>query len=133
MIVTDEQKRIELMHTIDRFVAIIKPKQPFLDWLESLPDWDLDMTLEKLREDSNAYLVPEYDSTEQAMRYIERNHKAIFEWELWSWYTDETSWPEKLTPSVSLNGLTLRYTKWSLICWVSISCEKNSKFPLTMK
>jgi hypothetical protein len=100
MIVTDEQKRIELMHTIDRFVAIIKPKQPFLDWLESLPDWDLDMTLEKLRGDSNAYLVPEYDSTEQAMRYIERNHKAIFEWELWSWYTDETSWPEKLTPSV---------------------------------
>ena len=88
------------VHTIDRFVAIIKPKQPFLDWLESQPDWDLDMTLDDLREDSNAYLVPEYDSTEQAMLYIERNHKAIFEWELWSWYTDEDMWPEKLTPSV---------------------------------
>jgi len=58
------------------------------------------MTLEELREDSNAYLVPEYDSTEQAMRYIERNHKAIFGWELWSWYTDEAMWQEKLTPSV---------------------------------
>ena len=88
------------MHTIDRFVAVIKPKQPFLDWHESQPDWDLDMTLVELREDSNAYLIPEYDSTEQAMRYIERNHKAIFEWELWSWYTDETMWPEKLTLSV---------------------------------
>lgn len=88
------------MHTIDRSVAIIKPKQPFLDWLENQPDWDLDMTLDDLREDSNAYLVPEYDSTEQAMRYIERNHKAIFEWELFGWYTDEAMWPEKLTLSV---------------------------------
>ena len=78
------------MHTIDRFVAVVKPKQPFLDWLESQPDWDLDMTLEELREDSNAYLIREYDSTDQAMRYIERNCKAIFEWELWNWYTDET-------------------------------------------
>ena len=34
------------------------------------------------------------------MRYIERNHKAIFEWELLSWYTDESVWPEKITPSV---------------------------------
>lgn len=59
-----------------------------------------DKLLGALREDSNAYLVPEYDSTEQAMRYIERNHKAIFEWELWSWYTDESVWPKKLTPNV---------------------------------
>jgi len=88
------------MYTIDRFVAIIKPKQPFLDWLESLPDWDLDITVEDLRQDSNAYLVPEYDSTDQAMRYIERKHRSIFEWEFWSWYTDETVWPEKLTLSV---------------------------------
>ena len=88
------------MHTIDRFVAIGKPEQPFLDWLESLPDWDLDITVEDLRKDSNAYLIREYDFTDQAMPYIERNHKAIFEWELWSWYTDETMWPERMTLSV---------------------------------
>ena len=62
------------MHTIDRFVAIIKPKQPFLDWLESQPDWDLDMTLEELRKDSNAYLIPEYDSTE---RVSEKSFKCL--------------------------------------------------------
>ena len=94
------KRRFMSMYTIDRFVAIVKPKQPFLDWLESDPDWDLDMKLEDLRKDSNAYLVPEYDSTEQAMRYIERNHKAVFEWELFGWCTDEEMWPEKLTLSV---------------------------------
>ena len=39
--------RAMTVHTIDRFVAIIKPKQPFLDWLESQPDWDMDTMLEE--------------------------------------------------------------------------------------
>ena len=88
------------MHTIDRFVAIINPKQPFLDWLESQPDRDLATTLEELRTECNALLIREYDSVEQAMRYIERNHKYIFELHLFDWYTDETMWPEKRTLSV---------------------------------
>ena len=41
------------MQSIDRLVAIIKPGQPFLDWLRSLPDWDLEMTLEELRSEGN--------------------------------------------------------------------------------
>ena len=88
------------MYIINRHAAIIKPRQPFLDWLESQPDWDLDITLEELRADCCAYLIPGYDSPEQAMRYIERNHKAIFEWELFGWYTDESIWPKKLTLSI---------------------------------
>ncbi len=88
------------MHAVNRFVAIIKPKQPFLDWLESQPDWDLDTTLEKLRTECNVLLIREYDSVEQAMRYIERNHRYIFELHLFEWYTDESMWPEKRTLSV---------------------------------
>ena len=88
------------MYLINRHVAIIKPKQPLLDWLESQPDWDEDITLEELRSDRCAYLIPAYVFLDQAMRYIERNHKIIFEWELFGWYTDESIWPEKRTLSV---------------------------------
>ncbi len=88
------------MHTINRFIAVIKPKQPFLDWLKSQPDWDLDTTLKELGDDCNAFLIPEYDTVEQAMRYIERQHKYIFELHLFDWYTDESTWPEKRTLSV---------------------------------
>jgi len=88
------------MRPINRFVAIIKPKQPFLDWLKSQPDWDSDTTLEKLRDECNALLVPEYDTNEQAMCYIERNYKTIFELQLFDWYTDESMWPEKRTLKV---------------------------------
>jgi len=87
------------MYLINRYVAIIKPEQPLLDWLESQPDWDLDITLDEIRADRCAYLIPNY-SPEQAMRYIERNYKTIFEWELFGWYTDESVWPEKRTLSV---------------------------------
>jgi len=88
------------MYLINRHVAIIKPKQPLLDWLESQPDWDVDITLEELRKDRCAYLIPAYVSLDQAKRYIERNYNAFFEWELYGWYTDESVWPEKRTLSV---------------------------------
>lgn len=88
------------MYTINRLIAIIKPKQPFLDWLESTPSWDLDLTLEYLREDCMALLIPEYGENEKALRYIERDCKWIFEMQLAGWYNDEAVWPEKRTLSV---------------------------------
>lgn len=88
------------MYLIDRFVAVIKPKQPFFDWLDSQPDREPDLTLEELRDDCNVFLIPEYDTNEQAMRYIERNHKEIFELQLLDWYLDDSVWPEKRTLSV---------------------------------
>ncbi len=45
------------MKVINRGVVIVQPKQPFLDGLGSLPD-PADTTLEYLREDSTAFLVP---------------------------------------------------------------------------
>jgi hypothetical protein len=89
------------MHIIvNRLAAIIKPKQPLLDWLKSQPDWDLDISLEELRADRYILLIPGYAFPEQAKRYIERNHKAIFELELFGWYTDESIWTKKRTLSV---------------------------------
>jgi len=85
---------------LNRHVALIKPKQPFLDWLESQPDWDVDITLEEIRADRCAYLIPGYPLNDQAMRYVERNHKSFFEWELYCWYTDKSIWPKKRTLSV---------------------------------
>jgi len=78
------------MYTIDRLIAIIKPRQPFMDWLESMPGWDLDLTLDDLRKDCLTLLIPEYDDNEKAMRYIERNCKSIFEMRLFrKWFDVE--------------------------------------------
>jgi len=82
------------MKTINRLVAIVKPKQPFLDCLESLPNWDMELALAELRKDCTAILIPEFGSNEEALRYIERKYKAIFEIELNDWHTDDGVWPK---------------------------------------
>ncbi len=83
------------MQSVDRLVAIIKPRQPFLEWLESLPDWDLKMTLEKLRDDCIALLIPEFGNNKEAKGHIEAGYQVVFDMQLNSWYTDPTMWPEE--------------------------------------
>ena len=69
------------MQSINRTAAIIRPRQPFVDWLNSLPDDDHDYTLEELSTDNLTFLIPEADSREGAMDYIRKKHNLIFEWE----------------------------------------------------
>ncbi len=47
------------MSEINRSLILLKPKQPFLNWLRALDDDDNDLTLKELSDDSTAYLVPE--------------------------------------------------------------------------
>ena len=86
--------------SINRLVAIIKPREPFLRWLESQPDWDLDMTLEELRTDCTALLIPEFDDNEQARNYLKANCRIVFEMQLNGWYIDPAMWPKKRNLSI---------------------------------
>ena len=79
---------------IDRNIAVIKPKQPFLDWLRSQPDWDLDLTLEQLHEECTVVLTPDFPYIEDARKYVESLYEMLFEIELDSWYTDPSWWPD---------------------------------------
>jgi hypothetical protein len=82
------------MYVINRAVAVIKPKQPFVDWINSHPDSAEDpVALEQVRQDCNVFLIPDFDSEEEVEEYIEDLSTDIFEIELESWYTDEESWP----------------------------------------
>ena len=40
------------MYTINRAIAIIKPKQAYFDWAMGLPDPHKNFTLESMREDA---------------------------------------------------------------------------------
>jgi hypothetical protein len=81
---------------IDRAVIIVKPKQPFVDWIQAHPDSaGLNLTLEQVREDSTAYLIPDLDSDQDAEEYIKDLSSDIFEIELESWYRDDQFWPKK--------------------------------------
>lgn len=81
------------MLLIDRAVAIIKPKQPFLDWLNRMPDPPAELTLEELRIDCTVLLIPEYADTAEGQSFIKGIYDQIFAMELDSWYRDEALWP----------------------------------------
>ncbi|WP_434778967.1 hypothetical protein [Neisseria sp. Ec49-e6-T10] len=86
------------MYFVDRSIALIQPKQPFLDWLRSVEDDQaIELTLSQLRADCNTFLIPQYVEPEEAVAYIDDIYLSIFKIELSSWYEDETVWPKDLS------------------------------------
>lgn len=81
------------MKSVNRYVAIIKPKQPYVDWINQLPDTEEQLTLGDLQADCTAILIPEFDHPEESRAFIDAMAKSLFEEELAGWCTDETFWP----------------------------------------
>jgi hypothetical protein len=80
-----------------RCAIVVKPLQPFLDWLIKNDPTD-DQSLEELQDDSNIYLLPDYedvDDIEKAIeKYIKSKHAQIFTHELSAWYLDPSMYPK---------------------------------------
>jgi hypothetical protein len=84
------------MDTINRQVAVIKPTEPYVAWINSLPGMSEDpSTIESLNNDCTALLLPYFDDDEESLKFIKRIYKRIFEIELESWSTDKKAWPKK--------------------------------------
>jgi hypothetical protein len=85
------------MRTINRSAVIIRPKQPFLDWLHGLPDeTNREISLEDLRRENTVYLLDDIDTLEQAIEQITPLAEDIFSEELAGCWTVEDDWPAVL-------------------------------------
>jgi len=67
------------MYTINRSIAIIRPKQPFLDWANQLPDTELKSSLDDFKTDCLAILIAEYGTDEEAKGHINEIYEDIFD------------------------------------------------------
>lgn len=83
------------MDIVNRSVAVIKPKKPFLDWLNTAPDNEVELTLDNIRADCNVLLLPDFDEPEEAVTYIDDLYEQLFEMELAAWYEDTQLWPKQ--------------------------------------
>ena len=84
------------MKTINRMPAVFKPKQPYLDWINSLPGTGRKMTMDELQDDKTCYLTPIYDDNGDALEFILKSAKKILETELSGWDTSGDYWPKTL-------------------------------------
>ena len=83
------------MQSINRTAVVIKPKEPFVDWINSMPDDSSSYTLEQIDEDNLTFLIPQYDDPGNTKKYIKKNYEMIFKYELWGLVTDKDFWPKK--------------------------------------
>jgi len=79
---------------LNRCVVIAKAKEPFLEWLEGLPD-PCDATLERINREATAYLLPYFEEEAEWDRILSRYAGSIFEDQLAAWWLDETDWPAR--------------------------------------
>lgn len=77
------------MYSINRSIAIIRPKQPFVDWANQLPDAEIKSSLYDFNTDCLAILLPEYNTEEEAIRYINKIYEDVFIEELYGWCTED--------------------------------------------
>jgi len=79
------------MESINRAAVVVKPKQPFLEWINSTGDDKY--TLDQLRQDNLTFLIPEYHSHDWTIKYLKKNFHQIFDWELYGWNMEREDWP----------------------------------------
>jgi hypothetical protein len=81
------------MQMINRAVVIVRPKQPLLDWVNATDPPEEPFTLDQIRGEGTALLVPEVDDERALERVLRRKFPRIFEQELEGWCNDEDTWP----------------------------------------
>lgn len=85
------------MKYINREAVIIKPKQPFLDWVNSDPKAKEKLTLKDISQENSILLIPEFDYEEDSINYIKERYSYIFEFELEGWMVNKKLWPQNRT------------------------------------
>jgi hypothetical protein len=84
----------EEITVIDRVAVTVSLTPVFLAWINSIDP--INSTIDDLG--GNTYLLPEVDGDITEIReFVDKHYRFFFEQELFSWYTDDTLWPKRLT------------------------------------
>lgn len=81
------------MVEIDRMALVLRPRQPFIDWLKAIAD-DEHVTDQTLQTDPTVVLVPVIDNEEELGVYVAQNYRPWLEHEFGSWCLKEEDWPK---------------------------------------
>ena len=78
---------------LNRSAIVVKPKQPFLDWLHTADPTNHKLTLGHLAREPTIYLIPECDTEADIQEVLSELCEEIFAEQLAGWYRDEETWP----------------------------------------
>ena len=78
---------------LNRSAIVVKPKQPFLDWLQTADPTSHRLILGDLSREPTIYLIPECDTEADVQQVLSELCEEIFVEQLAGWYRDEETWP----------------------------------------
>ena len=81
------------MKTINRSALLVQPAQPFLNWLHGVDPASAHLTLDDLRLEPTIYLLPEWETEEEALQHLAEVSGEIFEEQLNGWHRVPSVWP----------------------------------------
>jgi len=96
---------------VNRCVVTVLAREPFLIWLQSLPESG-DLTIDEVNQDATAYLLPDYEDDDEQQLILAQYYDLIFEDQLAGWWTEESDWPENRDLQV--------FTRWFSVEFHSI-------------
>jgi hypothetical protein len=90
----DQGETEKHMRLINRTAAVIKPRQPYIDWANSFEGAAGVVSLEEVRSNATALLIPEFDCLADGRDFLEENFALIFDNQLAAWSADSKTWPK---------------------------------------
>ena len=78
---------------LNRDLLVVRPREPFVEWAASVFD-DAQVSPETTRDWANAFLLPEFDTEEEALAWLSDECEVIFEVMLSEWIVVPEMWPE---------------------------------------
>src|ERR1039458_5284211 len=83
------------MDTLNRSAIVVRPKQPFLDWLHSADPTSRHLTLPDLLRSPGSISSRSVTRMPMSATSCEKCDEIFIE-QLAGWFTDETTWPTNL-------------------------------------
>jgi hypothetical protein len=83
-----------LMALLNRSALVVKPRQPFLEWLHAADPTSRRLTLSDLAREPIIYLIPECETPADVEDVLYELCEKIFTEQLAGWYTDTETWPQ---------------------------------------
>jgi len=92
---------------LNRSSLIVRPKQPFLDWVNSYDGSSFPSS--EVDHDQTVYLIPEYLNELDSHQVLKQVYETIFELELEGWCLDEGKWPNLRTLAIFKEWFTVEF------------------------
>jgi hypothetical protein len=82
------------VENIERCALVVRPKQPFKDWIKS---HDPEFDLSQVEFEGDVYLLSDFKVIGEIKNWLRENFDVIFSEQLNSWYVDESMWVSNRT------------------------------------